>query len=105
MKEQQCAQKVKEVLQSTVQRTSLYALPEEHPIQKVLERLERRYKLKGTCPKFPLAEAAKTMDLSNTRNLEIIDPKPLKPWRKPAFKTIDLEEDEEKATEKIINLM
>jgi ribonuclease HI len=49
----------------------------------------------------------KTMDnatLQNLRNPEIIDVKPLHPWRQPAFGSIDIEE-REKAINQVIKLM
>jgi hypothetical protein len=84
--------------------TSLYTLPEGHPIKNVLERMKKRCIRKGTCPKFPLAEAIKTMDLDYTRSLEAIDPRPLAPWRQPIFEAIDIG-DNEGAKQKIIDLM
>jgi hypothetical protein len=56
--------------------SNLCRLPKEHPEQKVLERIKRRIR-KGTCAKFPLAEAIKTMDRDPAQNLETVDPKPL----------------------------
>ena len=39
--------------------TNLCALPDDHPIHKVMERTKRRIQLKWNYPKFPLAEAMK----------------------------------------------
>jgi hypothetical protein len=47
----------------------------------------------GTCPKSPLVEAAKTMDLNAVQNLEVMNLKPPEPWRQPAFKSIDIEKE------------
>jgi len=85
--------------------TRLYTLPKKYPIQLVLERLGRRCVRKGSCAAFPLAEAAKTMDRVTTQNLETINPIPLEPWRDPMFKQTNLNEDKEKATQRVINLM
>jgi hypothetical protein len=67
--------------------------------------MERRCTRKETYPKFPLAEVAKTMNLKAVQNLEVISPKSLEPWRQPAFKSIDIENDKKRANEKIINLI
>ena len=70
----------------------------------ILERMERRRSRKGRLHKFPLAEAANTMDLNRARNVETIDPRPQQPWKQPAFKVVDTGMDKEKATDKIISL-
>jgi ribonuclease HI len=89
--------------QDTISR--LYTLPRSHPIRAVLERMDRRTIRKGSGAKLPLAETAKTLDLDILQNLELIDPKPLKPWRQPAFKSINIENDKEKANGKLISLL
>ncbi|KAI3118754.1 hypothetical protein CBS147326_9913 [Penicillium roqueforti] len=40
------------------------------------------------------------MDVSRLNELEMIDPRPLPPWRKDAFTEIELEPDRETASEK-----
>ena len=45
------------------------------------------------------------MDMEQAQNLEMIDPKPLKPWREPVFDKIDIESDRERATRKATTLM
>ena len=67
--------------------------------------MKKRYIQKRTYAKFPLAEAIKTLDPEATKNLERINPKPLESWRLPVFKAINIKQDIEKATQKIINLI
>ena len=70
-----------------------------------MQQQKKRCKLKWNYPKFPLAEAMKTMDLEQIQHLETIEPKPLKPWRQPIFYKIDIDCDREKAIDKVIALM
>jgi ribonuclease HI len=49
--------------------------------------------------RFPLAEALKTMNVDRLNGLEVIDPRPLPPWRSEAFTEINIEPDRETAKE------
>ena len=66
--------------------------------------MKKRCIRKVTCPKLPLEEAIKTIDLDYARDLERIDPRPLAPWRQPMFKAVDID-DNEGAKQKIIDPM
>jgi hypothetical protein len=71
----------------------------------VLERTKRRVKRKKNHPKFPLAEAMRTMDINQLEDMETIDPRPLEPWRRPVFDKIDIETDREVAIGKATDLL
>jgi hypothetical protein len=77
--------------------TSLYTLPDSHPIHNVLMRAKRRSQNVGSSARFPLAESMKTMDLERLDALETIDPKPLRPWSPPAFAEIRIDLDRDRA--------
>ena len=85
--------------------TSLSTLPHDHPMHGVLERTKRRVKRKKNHPKFPLAEAMRTMDIDQLEDLETINPRPLEPWRRPGFNKIDIETDKEAAIQKATRLL
>jgi hypothetical protein len=53
----------------------------------------------GSHARFPLAEALKTMNVDRLNELEMIDPRPLPPWRSEAFAEINVEPDRETARE------
>jgi ribonuclease HI len=80
--------------------TKLHTLPRKHPIWDTLLRAQRRRNNIGSYARFPLAEALKTMSLERLRELEMIDPTPLPPWRTEAFSTIEIEPDREIAIER-----
>ena len=84
--------------QSTI--TRLHTLPRKHPIWDALLRAHRRRNNIGSYARFPLAEALKTMDLERLREIEMIDPTPLPPWRSEAFSKIEIEPDKEIAIER-----
>lgn len=84
--------------QSTI--TRLHTLPRRHPIWPALLRAHKRRNNVGSSSRFPLAEALKTMSLERLRELEMIDPTPLPPWRPEAFSKIEIEPDRETAIEK-----
>ncbi|KAJ5876421.1 reverse transcriptase [Penicillium soppii] len=78
----------------------LHTLPRDHPIWNALARAQNRRNNVGSYARFPLAEAMKTMDVDRLNELEIIDPRPLPPWRSDAFTEIELEHDREIARER-----
>ncbi|THC88360.1 hypothetical protein EYZ11_012191 [Aspergillus tanneri] len=80
----------------------LSTLPENHPIHGVIARARIRSGHRNPDPRFPLAETMRTMDLDRLQALETIDPRPLAPWRTPAFTEIDIEHDREKAKAKAL---
>lgn len=84
--------------QNTV--TRLHTLPQKHPIWNTLLRAQRRRNNLGTYARFPLAEALKTMNLERLREIEMIDPTPLPPWRPEVFSKIEIEPDREAVIEK-----
>src|SRR5256885_670417 len=45
------------------------------------------------------------MNLDQIQAMERIDPRPLEPWRQPVFDNIDIEDDREKAIQKVHILM
>ncbi|KAI3055668.1 hypothetical protein CBS147353_11278 [Aspergillus niger] len=87
--------RLKQRAQTVIARFS--TLPADHRVHEVIARARARSTHTGTGQRFPLAEAMRTMDLSRLQALEIIDPKPLAPWRTPSFTEIDIEPDPEKA--------
>jgi ribonuclease HI len=89
-------------LRHRAQRTiaSLHTLPRDHPIWSALSRAQNRRNNIGSYARFPLAEALKTMDVNRLNELEMIDPRPLPPWRTAAFTEIELEPDREIARER-----
>jgi ribonuclease HI len=89
-------------LRHRAQRTiaRLHTLPRDHPIWSALSRAQNRRNNVGSYARFPLAEALKTMDVDRLNELEIIDPRPLPPWRSDAFTEIELEHDRETARER-----
>jgi ribonuclease HI len=80
--------------------TRLHTLPQKHPIWSTLLRAQRRRDNIGSYARFPLAEALKTMNLERLREIEMIDPTPLPPWRPEVFARIEIEPDREVAIEK-----
>jgi ribonuclease HI len=86
---------------------NLFTLPWDHPIQGVLSRARRRRDNggNGSGPRFPLAEAMKTMGTEQFSGLETINPKPTAPWKLPAFKEIDINPDREKARKNTASLL
>ncbi|GAA3296697.1 hypothetical protein GCM10020218_080510 [Dactylosporangium vinaceum] len=84
-------------LRHRAQRTiaRLHTLPRDHPIWGALSRAQKRRNNIGSCARFPLAEALKTMDVDRLNELETIDPRPLAPWRLDAFAEVELEPDRE----------
>jgi len=80
-------------------------LPESHPMHEVTTRAQKRSRLLGSSPRFPLAEVMKTMDLNRLNALETIYPKPLKPWDIPAFEEIKIDPDRERAIEDATGLL
>jgi ribonuclease HI len=78
----------------------LHTLPRDHPIWNALARAQNRRNNVGSYARFPLAEAMKTMVVDRLNELEIIDPRPLPPWRSDAFTEIELEHDREIARER-----
>ena len=78
----------------------LHTLPRNHPIWSALSRAQNRRNNVGSYARFPLAEALKTMDVDRLNQLEMIDPRPLPPWRLDAFADIELEHDREIASER-----
>ena len=58
----------------------LFTLPQEHPLDQVVNRVKSRTARKGTQPRFALAETAKTMKIGELGSLETIDRSPLEPW-------------------------
>jgi hypothetical protein len=85
--------------------TSLYTLPDSHPIHNVLMRAKRRSQNVGSSARFPLAESMKTMDLERLDALETIDPKPLRPWSPPAFAEIRIDLDRDRASDNAAALL
>jgi ribonuclease HI len=79
---------------------SLHTLPREHPIWSALSRAQKRRNNIGSYSRFPLAEALKTMNPERLNDLEIIDPRPLPPWRTEAFTEIEIEPDRETARDR-----
>lgn len=79
--------------------TRLHTLPRDHPIWDTLFRAQKRRNNIGSYARFPLAEALKTMDLDRLNKLEMINPRPLPPWRTEAFTEIEIEPDREVARE------
>jgi hypothetical protein len=79
----------------------LYSLPHDHPIWDTLLRAQkyRNYIIINT--HFSLAEALKTMDVGRLNELEMIDPRPLPPWRIEAFAEIKIETNQEIIREKV----
>ncbi|KAJ6185551.1 reverse transcriptase [Penicillium mononematosum] len=92
-------------LRHRAQRTiaRLHTLPRDHPIWSALSRPQNRRNNVGSNARFPLAEALKTMDVDRLNELEMIDPRPLPPWRKDAFTEIELEPDRETARERAVS--
>ena len=78
----------------------LHTLPRDHPIWTALLRAQKRRNNIGSCARFPLAEALKTMDLGRLAELEVVDPRPLPPWRREPFTEIEIEQDREVARER-----
>jgi hypothetical protein len=87
--------RLKQRVQKTI--TRLYALPDIHPIHDALARGQRRSRNIGLAPRFPLAQAMKTMDLGRLKALEKIDPCPQAPWEPPVFKEIEIKTDQDRA--------
>src|ERR1700712_2277321 len=85
---------------------NLYTLPQDHPIQKVLEQMKGRCVLKGDPGKLPLATSINTLEPNWASHLETINPNPLKPWRQETFESITIAASKEKAVQQInkINL-
>ncbi|CAG8891920.1 unnamed protein product [Penicillium nalgiovense] len=92
-------------LRHRAQRTiaRLHTLPPDHPIWSALSRAQNRRNNVGSYARFPLAEALKTMDVDRLNELEMIDPRPLPPWRKDAFTEIELEPDRETARDRAVS--
>lgn len=65
-----------------------------------LLRAQRRRNNLGSYSRFPLAEALKTMNLERLREIKMIDPAPLPPWRPEGFSKIEIEPNREAAIEK-----
>lgn len=88
-------------LRHRAQRTiaRLHTLPRDHPIWDTLSRAQKRWNNIGSYARFPLAEALKTMNVDRLNELEMIDPRPLPPWRSEAFTEINVEPDRETAKE------
>ncbi|KAJ5980181.1 reverse transcriptase [Penicillium waksmanii] len=78
----------------------LYTLPRDNPIWDALSRARNRKNNVGSYARFPIAEALKTMDVDRLNALEMIDPRPLLPWRSDAFTEIELDHDRETARER-----
>jgi ribonuclease HI len=89
-------------LRHRAQRTiaRLHTLPRDHPIWRALSRAQRRRDNMRSRYRFPLAETLKTMDPSRLTALEMIDPRPLPPWRAEAFAEIEVKSDRETARER-----
>lgn len=85
-------------LRHCAQRTiaRLHTQPRDHLIWSVLFRAQNCRNNVGLYARFPLVEALKTMDVDRLNELEIIDPRPLSPWRPDAFTDIEIEHDREK---------
>jgi len=73
--------------------TNLYTSPHDHPIQSVLARAERCAVAKGTMARLPLVHILNTMDLVRTRQIEKIDPRPIKPWSSVKLDWVHIAED------------
>jgi hypothetical protein len=88
-------------LRHRAQRTiaRLHTLPRDHPIWDTLSRAQKRRNNIGSHARFPLAEALKTMNVDRLNELEMIDPRPLPPWRREAFADISIKPDREIARE------
>ncbi len=89
-------------LRHRAQRTiaRLHTLPHDHPIWDTLIRAQKRRNNIGSHARFPLAEALKTMNVDRLNELEMIDPRPLPPWRSEAFAEINIEPDREVARQR-----
>jgi hypothetical protein len=82
----------------------LYTLPPEHPMWAVIQRAERRTKAKGNDPKFPLVQVLKTMDITELKELEKIDPRPTEPWGASTTIQVKIVEDSNKAIEEALSV-
>jgi ribonuclease HI len=85
--------------------TKLCTLPQNHPIQNVIQRAMGRTLRTEKSPQFPLVEAMRTLDLDQLRRLEKIDPTPPEPWRRSRFVNIEIETDGKKAIRNANDLM
>ena len=83
----------------------LCTLPQEHPLAKVMDRMKRRVRRKGTQPRLALAETAKTIDIRELESLEIIDPVPLEPWSQPTFDRITITQDKVQALDQVAEMV
>jgi hypothetical protein len=63
-------------------------------------RAQKRRNNIGSHARFPLAEALKTMSLGRLDELEMIDPRPLPPWRTESFTEVVIGLDRETARER-----
>jgi hypothetical protein len=47
----------------------------------------------------------RALEIGELEALEIIDPRPMEPWRKPVFDQVHIDHDKDKALEKVAHIM
>jgi hypothetical protein len=66
----------------------------------VLQRAIKGIPRVATGPQHPLVEALKTFDRDQLEPVEVIDPRPRKPWQQGVFEHIDVDTNPERAKQK-----